>query len=69
MLDVKWVIGRHDEDGWTTLGEADGSNPQAALEHWIDEQKGAHVGEYGVRTEDRWHHLFSYGADGIVRPL
>jgi hypothetical protein len=69
MPGVKWVIGRHDEiGGWTTLGEGDGSNPQAALGHWIDEQEGAPVGEYGVRAEDRWH-LFSYGADGIVRPL
>lgn len=66
---MKWVIGRHDEsDGWTTLGEGEGSSPRTALEHWIDEREGAHVGEYGVRVEDRWQ-LFGYGTDGVVRPI
>jgi hypothetical protein len=66
---MKWQIGRHDDvSGWTILGESEGSNPQAALEHWIDREEGASVGEYGVQVEDRWH-LFSYGTDGIVKPL
>ena len=68
---MQWTVGRHrGEAKWDELGTAQGSNPQAALEAWIDEEGGVDAGGYGVREPgtEEWRYLFLVGR-GAVRSV
>ena len=65
---MEWEIGRHLGEGrWEQVGNSDVSNPQAALESWIDQEGDTEHGVYGVRASDQepWV-LFRLDGSGVT---
>jgi hypothetical protein len=67
---VEWEIAAYEgEGGWRWLGRADGSNPQAALDSWAQENGDLHD-LYGVRSpgQTEWER-FGHDADARLVPF